>query len=642
MFSLRAWLRPPRHLLILFGVVLFLPAATLIELGVRLLDQDRALARQREGELLEHAADQAVRAVEQDLVTLRKRLAGAPCAAADVPEDAVCVVIRDGRFDAVPPERVPYYPVAPRRNEPPTEPFRKLEAQEFGEPPDPGKALEISRRLADSNDVSIRAGALLRQARVLKAIARPDDALAAYAELSRITSVSINGEPVDLVARRARCAVLEELSRSRELRQEAETLAAGLHAGKWQLDRETYLYVAGLISHWLGREVKPGQPEEALAAGIAWLYQKQIGEISAEPASSGLQVLAWNGEPVTILWQSNNNHTTAFIANARFLAAHWLTQLQKAASPARAYVAGVGASPPPHEQKVQRTAAETGLPWTVVVAGAAGQPEPAEFRSRRRNLFAGMAAVLVLAAAGSYFLWRSVNRDLAVARLQSDFVSAVSHEFRTPLTALRQFNHLLAEEDGPTPEKRHRYYEAQTRATERLYRLVESLLDFARMEAGRRPYRFEPLDAGTLARDVTEEFRREAAGADFAIACSVEPGAIAVAADREALSRALWNLLDNAVKYSGASRAIEVEVTRRNGLALIGVRDHGIGIPAPEMKRIFHKFVRGAAANSGGIKGTGLGLAIVRHIVHAHGGTVDVSSAAGEGSTFTIGLPVEE
>jgi signal transduction histidine kinase len=642
MARLRTWLRPPRNLLILFGVVLFFPAATLITLGVRLLDQDRALARQREGELLEHAADQGVRALEQDLASLRKSLVGPPCAPADVPDDTVCVVLRPDRFQAVPPQRIAYFPLITGLREAPSATFRELEVQEFGEEPNFVNALAISRKLAASHDSSIRAGAMLREARVLRAMGRPNDALSAYHELSRIQSVSINGEPADLVACRARCAVLEEQSRTRELRQEAETLVADLRAGRWQLDRETYFYVAGLLSRWLGSEVRPGEPEEALAAGVAWLHKKWTGEAPEAPASSGVQVLRSNGAPVTIVWASDNSHATAFIAGPRFLETHWMALLQKAASPAQAYLAGVGAAPPQGVQRVQRTAADTGLPWTVVVAGGGGQREPAEFLARRRNLFAGMTAVLMLVAAGSYFLWRSVNRDLAVARLQSDFVSAVSHEFRTPLTALRQFNDLLAEEDGPTPEKRRRYYEAQTRATERLYRLVESLLDFARMEAGRRPYRFERLDAGALARDVTEEFRREADVSGFALTCSLDSTAYPVAADREALSRALWNLLDNAMKYSGESREIGVEVRHTDGVVSIGVSDHGIGIPAVEQKRIFQKFVRGAAARSAGIKGTGLGLAMVRHIVIAHGGEVSVTSVAGEGSVFTIVLPAKE
>jgi len=128
----------------------------------------------------------------------------------------------------------------------------------------------------------------------------------------------------------------------------------------------------------------------------------------------------------------------------------------------------------------------------------------------------------------------------------------------------------------------------------------------------------------------------------FSVTCNRDSAMHPVAADPEALSRALWNLLENAVKYSGTSRRIEVEVSRRGGAVAIAVRDHGIGIPAVEQKRIFHKFVRGEAAKSGGIKGTGLGLATVRHIVDAHGGTVDVCSGEGRGSAFTITLPAKE
>src|SRR5262249_52073952 len=109
--------------------------------------------------------------------------------------------------------------------------------------------------------------------------------------------------------------------------------------------------------------------------------------------------------------------------------------------------------------------------------------------------------------------------------------------------------------------------------------------------------------------------------------------------DPEALSRALWNLLDNAAKYSGESRTIEVFTGRDKKNVWIGVHDFGRGIPAHEQRRIFDKFVRGEAAKSGGIKGTGIGLAMVRHIVKAHRGTVEVSSAPAAGSTFTIVLP---
>src|SRR5215475_13146564 len=107
-------------------------------------------------------------------------------------------------------------------------------------------------------------------------------------------------------------------------------------------------------------------------------------------------------------------------------------------------------------------------------------------------------------------------------------------------------------------------------------------------------------------------------------------GPHSISGDAEALSRALWNLLDNAVKYSGNSRDVQVNVSRANGSVSIAVRDHGIGIPPAEQKSVFQKFVRGAASTASGIRGTGLGLAMVRHIVDAHGGTVNLQSSEGK------------
>jgi signal transduction histidine kinase len=634
------WLRPPRSILIFFILVVCVPAATLIAFGLRLLDQDRALAHQRQLELLDHAADQGVRFLEQDLAGRMKRLPGPPCTLDELADDAVCVVLRTDRIEAVPSQRIPYYPFAQSLKEMPSEPFQELESNEFREPVHLDKALQMGRILAASSDPAVRAGALLREARILRKMGQIKDALAALGDLSRIASVSINREPADLLARRTRCVILEEQSRTDDLRAEAAALAADLRDGKWQLDRETFLHVDEKLRAWLGAQSEVhSDGGDRLADALDWLYEKWTTE-ARRAGDRGVHVVNSNGAAVTIAWSFGNGHDTAFIAGPRYLESHWVTQLQKAVSPARAYLAGGSAPPPADALKIQRTAADTGLPWTIVVAGPAGQQEPREFVARRRNLAVALAVLVMLIAAGSYFIWRAVNREMAVARLQSDFVSAVSHEFRTPLTTLRQFNELLAEEDGPTPEKRRVFYQAQSRATERLHRLVESLLDFGRMEAGRRPYDFRPMDAAIFAQDVTEEFRRQTNGIGFALECSADSGSHPISADAETLSRALWNLLDNAVKYSGSSRDVQVCVSRTNGVVSIAVRDHGIGIPASEQKTVFQKFVRGAASTSGGIRGTGLGLAMVRHIVEAHHGTVNVESIEGQGSTFTIGLPV--
>jgi signal transduction histidine kinase len=627
MARLRAWLRPPRNLLVLFLLVIFLPAATLIFLGVHLLEQDRALASQRQTEVLDRAADLAVRALELDLARLKERLAAGSWGTADVPEGSVHVTFGSDRIEVSPPGRLPYYPIAPSLKESPDAPFAEMEAQEFKEQ-NLEKALETGRKIAASSDVSLRAGALLRLARILRKMGRPNDALEAYRDLNQIGSVAIAGTPADLVARRARCAVFEERSRTEELRREAESIASDLRGGRWQLDRASFEHVATQLGRWLGSDVQASDEGVALAAGVEWLWKNRT-------SPPGFRFLSFDGVPVTIVWSAG----AAFIAGPRYLGAHWLEDARQAARPAQAYLLGAGNAPPAGVRRVQRSAADTGLPWAVIVAGSNAVEESSELAARRRILLAGLAALLVLVGAGSYFIWRSVTRELAVARLQSDFVSAVSHEFRTPLTSLRQFNQLLIDDDNVPPEKRSSYYHAQARATDRLHRLVESLLDFGRMEAGRRPYRFERLDAGALAKDVAQEFQGEAGGQGFSLQCSVNSGEYPVDADSEALSRAVWNLLDNAAKYSGDSRKIELSLDRAGGAVSIAVRDYGLGIPVSEQERIFQKFVRGSAARLQGIKGTGIGLAMVRHIVDAHGGSIQVKSSPDEGSTFTIVLP---
>jgi signal transduction histidine kinase len=248
--------------------------------------------------------------------------------------------------------------------------------------------------------------------------------------------------------------------------------------------------------------------------------------------------------------------------------------------------------------------------------------------------------MLLLVLGGAYAMYRGVNRELRVAQLQSDFVSAVSHEFRSPLTTLRGIAELLANDRLPNEGRKRQSYVLLERETGRLQRLVEDLLDFGRMESGRKQYRIAPHDVFGVVRAAVTDFREEALASGFQVEMDLDARAATIQADGEELRRAIRNLLENAVKYSPECRTVWVEGRVNHRQVAISVRDRGIGIDPREQRQIFRKFVRGAAAKKAGIKGTGIGLSMVRQIVDACGGKIRLESAAGAGSTFTILLPL--
>jgi signal transduction histidine kinase len=203
-----------------------------------------------------------------------------------------------------------------------------------------------------------------------------------------------------------------------------------------------------------------------------------------------------------------------------------------------------------------RAAAATGLPWTLQVTSTDAGADQAGFAGRRRLLLSGFAVLALVVLAGSYFILRSISREIAVAGLQSEFVATVSHEFRTPLTSLRQLSEMLSKGRVPTEELRQQSYDILAHESERLQRLVESLLDFGRMEARAVRYQFQDVDPSALVGDVVTEFREKAAALGHQVELARDGAYPLIRADREALALALWNLLDNAVKYSPDQRTI--------------------------------------------------------------------------------------
>ena len=286
-----------------------------------------------------------------------------------------------------------------------------------------------------------------------------------------------------------------------------------------------------------------------------------------------------------------------------------------------------------------RSLRETGLPCTIRVAASDPGTATRVFAARRRLLGGGFVLMVLVIAAASYFVFRAVNRELTVASLQSEFVAAVSHEFRSPLTAMRHLTEML-EEGTVEQERLPKYYLALGKETRRLQGMVENLLDFGRIEAGKQVYHLEETSATDLVRRVVDDFREGASGDADRVQVESTTDRFPLRADPHAMALALRNLLDNAVKYSPARSPITIRVEPINGLTGISVEDRGLGIPSEEQQEVFRKFVRGTSAKTLNVKGTGIGLAMADHIVRAHGGLLELDSRPGCGSKFTILLPV--
>jgi signal transduction histidine kinase len=254
-----------------------------------------------------------------------------------------------------------------------------------------------------------------------------------------------------------------------------------------------------------------------------------------------------------------------------------------------------------------------------------------------------MGAFVVLLGiilAGSVLTWRLMRRETEMAQLKSDFVANVSHDLKTPLSVIRMFGETLELGRVTDEARRDEYYRVITREAERLSRLIDNVLDFSRIEGGRRRYDRAPTAVEPLLRETLEAFAYPLAQHGFKVELSVAADLPEVEVDREAIGQAVANLIDNAIKYSGDDRALSVESRVEDGELLIAVVDRGIGIPAGEQARIFEKFYRVGRSDTQGRRGSGVGLALVRHIVEAHGGRVTVESAPGAGSRFTVRLPL--
>ncbi|MCA1560332.1 MAG: HAMP domain-containing histidine kinase [Acidobacteria bacterium] len=263
-------------------------------------------------------------------------------------------------------------------------------------------------------------------------------------------------------------------------------------------------------------------------------------------------------------------------------------------------------------------------------------------RARLQQWFylAALAMVLALTGLGVFLLWRDVRREMRAGALRAQFVASVSHELKTPLTSIRMFAETLRMGRGLDEGARAEYLDTIINESERLTRLLNNVLDFSRIEQDRKAYRLVPVDLSDVIRTAARTIEYPLAQERFELHLALDEMLPPVQADPDAIQQAVLNLLTNAMKYSGASRCIELSLAQADGAVMIAVTDHGPGIAANDQARLFERFYRAQTLQNQHIPGTGLGLTIVQHIAEAHGGTVAVESVPGKGSAFRITLPI--
>ena len=277
--------------------------------------------------------------------------------------------------------------------------------------------------------------------------------------------------------------------------------------------------------------------------------------------------------------------------------------------------------------------------WTLGLTSR--HPTAGDWARSNFQLNVGLSALLAAVLLGGVVLaLRTASREMKLSEMKSDFVSNVSHELRTPLASIRVFGEFLRLGRVESAAKIREYGEYIETESRRLTQLINNLLDFSRIESGRKSYRFESADLEELVAETLRTFQVRLQQSGFKVAYAGPRCPLPVRIDPAAIGHAVANLLDNAVKYSGDRREIAVTLARRGEEAVVSVRDWGVGIPRDEQEKIFDRFHRVSTGLVHDVKGSGLGLAIVRHVVSAHGGEVEVDSRPGQGSTFSIRLPL--
>ena len=264
--------------------------------------------------------------------------------------------------------------------------------------------------------------------------------------------------------------------------------------------------------------------------------------------------------------------------------------------------------------------------------------EVVQSRFYRNLLLIGLLNVVLIAGIG--VVYRTVRKEIELAQLKSDFVSNVSHEIKTPLALIRMFGETLQMKRVKSEAKKQDYYDTIVQESERLTRLINNILNFSRMEAGKKEYNFEPIDLNALVEGVLKNYRAHLEHEGFTVRVETDRRLPVVHVDSGAVSETILNVIDNAVKYSREKKYVRVSTGLEGASVFIDIEDQGVGIDPRQQKKIFEKFYRVSSGLTHQAGGTGLGLTLVKHIMDAHRGAITLRSEVGKGSTFRLTFPM--
>jgi signal transduction histidine kinase len=651
--------------LVVFALTVLLPGTLLAFAGVRALLQERETAERETDARLNRAADDAARTIDRELALWRSASAqlfnatlpdpsSLPPAlgrAADQPGGAVVVSIEPARTRVWPAGGLLYAldEGRPTADDAPMPLLVDAETAELRH----GNLAEAARLYrASLARASAATRPLLTQrlARTLRKSGNVREAERLYTALAREIG-TVNGIPADLIARYEICSIHRERDALEPLRSCAADLYRDLVAGRWTVAGALYSHYSASTQTWLS-EAAGGDAVARLRAIEG--RKGALTRLAEQHAAEDAPLLTTSSEHIVMAWRDRAPDSTRRLvivdrkALDESLSSHVVAgDLEPAVivevgttDGAVLYrtpgAGGRGEAPASsHPRMVSRLSHPlTARAWLRNPAAWS-----AEVSRRQRFYLAVLGASLLVMVLGAYFTTRVVRQELAVAQLKSDFVSAVSHEFRSPLTGIRQLGELLSR-GRVAEERRQEYYDRITYESDRLSRLVENLLDFSRMESGRRDYLMAPVDAGAWLRGVVDGFSDRRRQPAARICLQMKLPLPTVNADAEALAAAVENLLDNAIKYSPGQAAVWVDAESSGNALRIRVRDEGVGISAADQTHIFDAFRRGSGEETRRVAGAGIGLSLVRHVVSAHHGRVECESQLGRGTVFTITLPV--